>query len=246
MCATLVELLRMRGYDTDKSEGYLNHYEPLFRPLQDKEVKLLELGVGTGGSLFLWRDYFLRGLIAGLDVKRAEVVDQSGRIRIFQGLQQDVALLAKIAHEIAPQGFDIIVDDASHIAQFTQISFWYLFQHHLKPGGIYAIEDWGTGYWASWPDGRQFDFSEGKVDRSGTTLRADTPPNEKQEYPNHVFGMVGFIKTLVDECGRGDITKPGLGTAPYQASKFEKMHVSHGQVIVIKWQPVLKENHGSI
>ncbi|HUV09939.1 MAG TPA: hypothetical protein VMX12_03105, partial [Acidimicrobiia bacterium] len=42
----------------------------------------------------------------------------------------------------------------------------------------YAIEDWGTGYWESWPDGAQFE-------------------------PDHTAGMVGFVKSLVDECGRG-------------------------------------------
>jgi len=35
----------------------------------------------------------------------------------------------------------------------TRRSFWHFFQHHLKPGGLYVIEDWGTGYWSDWPDG---------------------------------------------------------------------------------------------
>jgi hypothetical protein len=50
-----------------------------------------------------------------------------------------------IADNVAPEGFDIIIDDASHIGELTKTAFWHLFDNHLKPNGLYAIEDWGTG-----------------------------------------------------------------------------------------------------
>ena len=46
--------------------------------------------------------------------------------------------------------------------------------------------------------------------------------------------MVGFIKQLVDECGMGDITFPGWGTGAPRESRFQRMHISHGQVMVEK------------
>ena len=52
--------------------------------------------------------------------------------------------------------------------------------------------------------------------------------------PNHSYGMVGFVKQLVDECGMGDITKPGRGISPYRPSKFRKMQISPEVVIVVK------------
>lgn len=55
---------------------------------------------------------------------------------------------------MAPGGFDIIIDDSSHIGEFTKTAFWHLVDSHLKPGGIYAIEDWFTGYWDDWSDGK--------------------------------------------------------------------------------------------
>ena len=63
--------------------------------------------------------------------------------------------MSRVANETAPDGFDIIIDDASHIGEFTKRSFWYLFDHHLKPGGLYVIEDWLTGYVDNWPDGKK-------------------------------------------------------------------------------------------
>ena len=46
------------NYDTDKAAHthYLRNYEEYFRPLLDRDVRLLELGVLKGGSLLLWRE----------------------------------------------------------------------------------------------------------------------------------------------------------------------------------------------
>jgi SAM-dependent methyltransferase len=205
----LVELAA-RGYDTDKSEGYLRRYESFFAPLRESDVRLLEIGVLRGGSLLLWRDYFRRGVMAGLDQDPVELDDRSGRIRFFQGDQGDTELLTRIAMEIAPDGFDVVIDDASHIASPTRTGFWHIFENHLKPGGVYVVEDWGTGYWKSWPDGRAY------------------------RGPKHTAGMVGLVKELIDECGIADITHPELGKPPQRHSRIKHMLVSYGQVFVVK------------
>ncbi len=238
----------MTGYQTDKSVKYLKVYEEYFAPFKDKEITLFELGVFKGGSLLLWRDYFQNGHIVGLDANPVDIHDSTGRTHIYRGLQQDTALLDRISLEMAPHGFDVIVDDASHLADPTRIAFWHLFNNHLKPGGIYAIEDWGTGYWQSWPDGRFFDPKIPKTDnsiveriwrleggkRSLRKLYTLFCYVAKPYSPNHSYGMVGFVKQLVDECGMGDITKPGRGISPYRPSKFRKMQISPEVVIVVK------------
>jgi SAM-dependent methyltransferase len=202
--------LAARGYDTDKEEPYLRRYERYFAPLREREVRLLEIGVLRGGSLLLWRDYFQRAVMAGLDKDSVELDDPSGRIRLFQGDQSDTDLLTRIATEVAPDGFDVVIDDASHIASPTRAGFWHIFDNHLKPGGVYVIEDWGTGYWKSWPDGRAYRGSK------------------------HAAGMVGLVKELVDECGIEDITHPELGKPPQRRSRIDHMQVSWGQVFVVK------------
>lgn len=129
-----------------KPIGYLDTYEKVFSPLMDNEIKLLALGVATGQSMRMWSDYFVNGSIIVVDLfPQLEPQDGDTKIRIFQGSQTDTELLDKFARECAPKGFEIIVDDCSHIDELTKISFWHLFSHHLKKGGIYTIEDWGTG-----------------------------------------------------------------------------------------------------
>ena len=248
------------SYDTDKAlhTHYLRSYEEYFDKLQDREVRLLELGVYKGGSLLLWRDYFQKGLIVGLDLNAIKVDDPSGRIRTYFGQQQDTDMLDRIAAETAPGGFDVIIDDCSHIGELTRISFWHLFDKHLKPGGLYVIEDWSTGYWDSWFDGVSFRPRPENVFSPGlfrfrtlmariyrTTLATRVPLAQKfivglkrfinrRQFRSHEYGLVGFIKELVDECGMDDITRPDLGKPPRRRSKFEEMRISPGQVFIIK------------
>ena len=245
--------------DTDKPLGYLREYEKAFVAIADGEVKVLELGVHEGGSLFMWRDYFPKGCVVGLDVNPVHINDPSGRIHVYQGYQEDTGLLTKIAEEQAPDGFDLIVDDGSHIGELTQISFCHLFSHHLKSGGIYAIEDWGTGYWSGhsyYPDGRRFHGGDKVIESTGRgsllesglrwlskrgivklmapLQRLLSPYKYASHFSSHEYGMPGFIKQLVDECGVYDITNPTYGNPPQRPSRIQRMIISAGLVIVFK------------
>lgn len=221
------------GYDTDKSSLYLKNYEEYFQYLADKDIKLLELGVDRGGSLLLWADYFTNGTIVGLDVKQCQINDSRGSIHVYQGFQEEIALLDRIRKETAPDGFDIIIDDASHIGELTNVAFWHLFDNHLKPGGLYVIEDWGTGYWDAWPDGKQYR----PASHQGGFLKkfARRLLSRKKRFSSHHYGMVGVIKELVDELGMDDITNPARSRiVPQKYPKFKKMEITPGQVFIVK------------
>lgn len=247
-------------YDTDKAlhTHYLRNYEDFFSHLVDRDIRLLELGVYHGGSLQLWRDYFEKGLIVGLDLNPVTIDDPTDRIRVYQGAQQDTDLLDRIARECAPAGFDVIIDDCSHVGELTRVSFWHLFDNHLKSGGIYVIEDWGTGYWDSWPDGVRYrtsprpEFSSllHRLNRAVTRLNNSTAAGriplarqfasgvkralQRRRFKSHDFGMVGFIKELIDECGMADITHPTNGLGNQKLSKFREMRISPSHLFVIK------------
>jgi hypothetical protein len=141
------EQLNLAAYETDKIQHhYLEVYDPILSRWTDRDLKLLEIGVHKGGSLELWRDYFPKGAIVGIDLELPEGFIPGEHIQLFKGSQTDTQFLSQVAISTAPDGFDIIIDDASHIGELTKTTFWHLFDHHLKPGGLYAIEDWGTGY----------------------------------------------------------------------------------------------------
>ena len=247
-------------YDTDKAAHahYLRNYEEYFRPLAGRDIRLLELGVLNGGSLLLWRDYFERGLIVGLDLNPLRVDDPTGRIRFYQGGQQDTELLDRLARECAPEGFDVIIDDCSHVGELARVSFWHLFEHHLKPGGLYVIEDWGTGYWDFWPDGVRYrprrtparhsplrhrlsraatrlgNSRLGQLPLAGRLASSAKRALQRGLYRSHDYGMVGFVKELVDELGMPDITHPRFGTGTPRPSRFREIRLSTSHLFVVK------------
>lgn len=232
--------LNLNKYDdTDKiANKMFDYYDKVLEPWVDREVKVLELGVYKGDSLLLWSDYFSKGTIVGIDVKLAKNFIPGERVQVYEGSQGDTEFLSEVANKVAPEGFDIIIDDASHIGILTKKSFWHLFENHLKPGGLYAIEDWGTGYFN--------DFHDGKGYKGGNRLlSAALSPfipivNTKKRIPfkiphhSHRYGMVGFIKELVDEQGASDLTKQTTTGEPKRSSKFDSMHISSKVVFIRK------------
>jgi hypothetical protein len=248
-----------KGYGISKAKvtGLMRNYEPFFAPLVGQAISLLELGVQKGASLRFWRDYFENATIVGLDCNPVHIDDATGMIHVYKGHQQDIDLLDRIAQEQAPDGFDVIIDDCSHIGRFARISFWHLFQNHLKPGGLYAIEDWGIGYVRSWPDGRHYKpkprlkyalkdrLLDGISDRF--TQRFSHFPRISTMFTatisrflisstihSHTYGMVGFAKELLDGCHLGHRAIPRSGSGRYFDYSISAINIKSGLIVVLK------------
>jgi len=230
--------LPLEQYHSDKiANCYLERYDPIFEPWLEKKIVLLELGVEKGGSLLLWRDYFPLATIVGIDIQLPKGFQPTERIHVFEGSQADPQFLSRVANDIAPEGFDIIIDDASHIGELTKIAFWHLFDNHLKPGGMYVIEDWGTGYWDDWPDGRSLDlrtYFQSGFRRSPFWLKIARKLRLKIPLRCHSYGMVGLAKQLVDEQGAQDVTRVQLKGKPKRVSKFENMLITPSIIFIRK------------
>jgi demethylmacrocin O-methyltransferase len=136
---------------TDKWGGpyYTPHYERHLGHLRQHEFTLLEIGIGGyerkrgGASLKMWKRYFRKAQVVGLDLHDKSFVDRD-RIVTYQGSQTDEALLRRIIDEQgAPQ---VVIDDGSHRPQDIRNTFAILFPL-LPDGAIYAIEDLQTSYW---------------------------------------------------------------------------------------------------
>lgn len=146
---SLVEL--NKKYNSDKGDkhhsfngqSYLDIYDKYFFNLKDVECNVLEIGVKQGKSLRLWRDYFVKGNIFGVDFNPECKKQESERISICIASQDNKEELERFSKKAG--GFDIIIDDGSHIVDLTLKSFSILFPY-LKSGGIYVFEDLATTY----------------------------------------------------------------------------------------------------
>ena len=94
----------------------------------------------------MWKHYFGRGRIYGLDIEDKSFVDEE-RIKSFQGSQADAELLQRIVSEIGV--LDIVIDDGSHRPEHILETFRALFPL-LADDGIFVVEDTQTSYWPEW------------------------------------------------------------------------------------------------
>jgi len=233
--------LDLAKYNTDKiTNRYLEQYDTVLEPWVDKEIKLLEIGVYKGGSLNLWHDYFSKGTIIGIDIFTPDKITVTERIKFYKGSQADRAFLTDVSEKNAPDGFDIIIDDASHIGELSRMTFWHLFENHLKPGGLYVMEDWGTGYWPDYPDGKKYNVKQPFLSELWKKVLLLNRAKLIYKFPfrvpirSHHYGMVGFIKELVDEQGAHDHTRISASEVPARQSKFESLLIRPSIVFVRK------------
>jgi hypothetical protein len=135
----LLEL--MQKHQTDKAKHRFDvPFSFFFDEHRRHQVKsVLELGVKKGASLRVWEEYFPQATIYGVDINHKSAAYASERTRIFIGNQSDATLLAQIS--AAASGFDLIVDDGSHMADDQVASLAYLWPFLTPPFGIYAIAD---------------------------------------------------------------------------------------------------------
>ncbi len=142
-------------YGTDKSSNYHNYchiYESYLKDWKDSKVALIELGVGGyeypdrgGEGLRMWKDYFRKGKIIGVDIHPKEGIIND-RTEFWQGSQTDRHLLKTIIERNNEAEIRIVIDDASHNNKLTIESFNIIFPL-LKSGDLYFVEDVHTSYW---------------------------------------------------------------------------------------------------
>lgn len=151
---TLRQLIDNYGSDKNTS-GYTPIYHSIFHPLKNKQLNVLEIGIGTltpevpssmvgyganhykpGASLRAFRDFFINGNIYGGDVQK-DCMFEEERIKTFLFDSTDSDICDAVLGNLT---FDIIIDDGLHEAQAQLNTFSNLFPR-LNSGGYYFIED---------------------------------------------------------------------------------------------------------
>lgn len=124
-------------YHTDKHSGrhgYDRFYE---EELANRDIRqVLEVGIGGGGSLLAWAEAWPRAHVYGVDISHILNPMQHPRIHIVRA----DATTPIVVSLLPLDGFDFIVDDASHVLQ-DQVTTARLLFPLLRHGGTYVIED---------------------------------------------------------------------------------------------------------
>lgn len=130
------------GKEFNKHEHYASIYEEYLSRFIDKEVILVEIGTGRGGSLQVWK-HFLgpKAKIYGIDHKWQLFYTEDQIIDNYIADQFDIESLKNVP---IPE-LDIFIDDASHNSQ-GQINTFEVFFPRMRSKGVYIVEDTGTSY----------------------------------------------------------------------------------------------------
>ncbi len=122
-----------------KWQHYLPIYERHFAKFKGTDVHVVEIGIYSGGSLDMWREYFgPRCHVYGVDISPDCRSYEAEGIDIFIGDQADPSFWKRFVREV-PR-VDIVIDDGGHEA-YQQIATLEALLPHMQPGGVYVCED---------------------------------------------------------------------------------------------------------
>lgn len=123
--------------DRGSTHSYIDVYEKLLTPFRER-CDLLEIGIAQGMGLRLFGDYFsVDSTITGIDLSITfDTQEFDSRFKFITG----DATKPEIVEKLNGKMFDVCIDDASHM-QADQVATFNLLKSHIKPGGIYVIED---------------------------------------------------------------------------------------------------------
>lgn len=206
----LTMLALIHGSDKAGYHQYTKHYQTFFQGLRNKKLNILEIGIGGdnnhrmgGASLRMWKSYFPKAMIYGIDIFDKKFLDCK-RIKTFRGDQTDEKFLISLVQETG--GFDIIIDDGSHINEHIIQSFKILFPT-LKIGGMYVIEDLLSSY-----DPRY----------GGDHENLDSPKT-----------AVNFLKSFVDNINIQNIIDP-ISKLRFYSKDMVALHFFHNLTMIQK------------
>lgn len=136
----LLEYARQKtGRGLWKWMHYYDIYERHLGKFVGQEVNVVEIGVYSGGSLDMWRDYLGPHChVHGVDIAEACRAYSGEQVSITIGDQADRRFWREFLRE--RPSIDIVIDDGGHQVD-QQITTLEELLPHLSRGGVYICED---------------------------------------------------------------------------------------------------------
>ncbi|MCM3541135.1 class I SAM-dependent methyltransferase [Priestia endophytica] len=189
------------GRSIHKWIHYFDIYERHFERFVGRDVNILEIGVGHGGSLQMWKHYFGdKATIFGLDIDPLCKSLEEEQVNIIIGDQGDRSFW-NITKNSLPK-FDIIIDDGGHHMDQQKITFEEMFPV-LSSHGVYLIEDLHTSYLEEYGGGfgksdNFIEYSKKLIDNLNAWYSRD-PQLSVNQFTTSTWSMSYYDSVLVIE-----------------------------------------------
>jgi hypothetical protein len=182
-----------------KWNHYFEIYDRHFSRFRNREVRVLEIGIYSGGSLQMWRDYFgPRCRVYGIDIEPACKAYESDSVKVFIGDQKDRKFWKRFKQEVP--AIDIVIDDGGHRPEQQIVTFEELLPY-LQPGGVYLCEDvhrtlntFATYLYGFAHNLNANDRSEENLDNNERRLVFGTTPLQSAVHSIHFYPYVTVVE----------------------------------------------------
>ena len=102
---------------------------------------ILEIGIYSGGSLEMWRDYFgPSAKIYGVDIEPSCKAYETAGTYVLIGDQADKTFWQRAIADGTLPAPDVVIDDGGHTPEQQRVTLEELLPH-VRPGGVYICED---------------------------------------------------------------------------------------------------------
>jgi len=128
----LAEIFHKFGSDKESFHHYASIYEWLLFDLKHKPIRLLEIGVQSGGSLRAWEEYLVNAEIVGVDIDPACASLRLDRARVVIGDASKPETFSGLGD------FDVIIDDGGHQPADQLATLATMWE---RTRSLYVIED---------------------------------------------------------------------------------------------------------
>jgi hypothetical protein len=214
---TQPDVSRLEQYFDSISEGpgvwkwrhYFRIYERHLAKFVGSEFTMVEVGIYSGGSLSMWRNYFGDGChIVGVDIEDACRVYEGEGIDVMIGDQADPDFWREVRTRFPK--VDVLVDDGGHEAHQQQVTLREMLPH-LQPGGVYLCEDIHGG------DHAFHSYVDGLARLIHHDLWAGGEPQPVHEHVEsvHRYPLVTVIEKPASQVPRFEAPKHGSHWEPW-------------------------------
>jgi hypothetical protein len=131
-------------YKSIKHTTYFEVYDALFSPYRGKNITFVEIGVLSGGSLFMWKNFFgPNARIIGIDLNPNAKKWEAHGFEIYIGSQSDENFWSDFIDSVGP--IDLVLDDGGHTYE-QQIITTKMLLSNINDKGMLVVEDTHTSY----------------------------------------------------------------------------------------------------
>ena len=147
---SLSELVDNSKTDKNTVHSYLPLYQILLIRKKETAKNILEVGIGSGGSIKLWSDFFKNATVYGLDIIHMNTVWEKikNKENIILHTSSDAYNNAFFDHHFLNKNIkcDVLLDDGPHTLESMK-QFIRLYSQIMTDDGILIIEDVQSWDW---------------------------------------------------------------------------------------------------